>query len=273
MYNPGVSHPVDNSHYIAKHLTRPWEFTDDKGNARQLWFFDFDRDRFDVEAARTLYTRDEPWALTVEQFLNRHLEDPLAKFLNRFRRDRSAEPKELELRAMKATLMLQVERTQNTIHEVVEKGEQYLNDLVMAADVVFDFVHVPLKQKRLMFPESGFFVIPMLGCGPLLAMPFDSSYFMVAVPKPSRRFIKTIVDLRETPDTLSGLSMGFDKCRRVVVPGNMRGSDERAMAHMLKWCREAGKLWAQATMRANIQAWGVPFPKPFTMPRGLSVEP
>ena len=167
-----MTHPVDNSHFIAKHLTRPWEFTDAKGNARQLWYFDFDRDCFDVEAAKKLYTTEEPWTLEVEQFLNRYLEDPLSKFLKRFRQDRRAEPVERELRAMKATLLLQVERTQNPIHEVAAKGEEYLNNLVMAADLVFDFVHIALPQKQLVFPEHGFFLIPAVGAQPLMAIPF-----------------------------------------------------------------------------------------------------
>jgi hypothetical protein len=30
-----------NSHYIARHLTKPWEFGE-----RQLWYYDFDTDCF-----------------------------------------------------------------------------------------------------------------------------------------------------------------------------------------------------------------------------------
>ena len=111
---------------------------------------------------------------------------------------------------MKATLMLQIERTQNTIADVVAKGEEYINNLVMAADVVFDFAGFALKQKRLMFNERGLFLIPMLGAGPLMSIAFDPSYFFVAVPKPSRPSIRTILELRESPDSLSGLSMAFD---------------------------------------------------------------
>lgn len=264
-----MTHPVDNSHYIAKHLTKPWEYTDAKGNERQLWYYDFDRDCFETRSARNLYTTEEPWAAEVETFLNRYLETPLSAYLTRFLADRTAEPNEKQLRAMKATLLLQIERTQNTIHEVVQKGEEHLNNLVMASDVLYDYVGFPLKQNRLMFSEHGFFMIPMLGSHPLLAIPLAPSYFCVACPKGTDRFIKTVADLRELPDILSGLSMGFDRARRVVVPGYLMTSDpaeQAKLAGALKRLRDEGKYWAKRTIDVNVANYGEPFPKPFTPP-------
>ena len=75
-----------------------------------------------------------------------------------------------------------------------------------------------------------------------------------------------ILKLRDIPDALSGLSIGFDKCRRVVVPGNMYGKDEPSMAYLLKRSRAAGKMWAQAVISANLAGWGEPFPKPSNWP-------
>jgi hypothetical protein len=214
VYNPHVTHPVDNSHFIAKGLTRPWEFTHPKRGARQLSYFDFDRDCFAVTAAKDLYTTEIPWPRAVEDFLNKLIEDPLPKFLARFRKDGNAQPTEKQLFAMKAALFLQVDRTGGTIHETVAKGGDWVRGLIQATDVLYDFVHVPMPRRQLCFPEHGFFLIPMIGIRPIMAMPLDPSFFVMAVPKPSSDHIARVLHLRDMGDLISGMTIGLDVSAR-----------------------------------------------------------
>jgi len=151
-----------NSHYIARHLTKPWEFkhgTDE----RQLWFYDFDDDAFDVDSSRNLNLTDEPWPERVEHFLRDYLETPLAAFLARFRETRRTTFKKGELRAMKLAVLLQGERTFGDLAELemlVERGWPYLNRLVAGADQTWDFCTIPLRAQRLFFPETGIIMGP-----------------------------------------------------------------------------------------------------------------
>jgi len=56
---------TQNSHFIARHLTKPWEFT--RGRAeRQLWSYDFDRDTFEVSSSKNLFTLESPFADEIE---------------------------------------------------------------------------------------------------------------------------------------------------------------------------------------------------------------
>jgi hypothetical protein len=254
---------VKNSHFVAKHLTKPWEFTHPKHGARQLYYYDFALDEFEVRAASKLHTLEKPWSQRVEKFLNRYLETPLGTFLSRFNRDRHAQPTELELRAMKATLLLQAPRSADAREELEDletKGEFYLNTLVMAADDVFSFVHVPLRQARLFFPRHGLITIPMVGAAPAVGIAFHPSYLMVTVPKNHAPFIAQLEVLREQPEDYTAFSAGLEKCRHLVIPGYLWGTDEDALRHNIHVYRKRGTALLEGSMQLNQRLYGTTRP-------------
>jgi hypothetical protein len=66
---------TQNSHYVARHMTKPWEF-----GQRKLWVSDFQEDSFDVVSSKKLLTTETPWDDSVEHFLNRYLESLFRAF-------------------------------------------------------------------------------------------------------------------------------------------------------------------------------------------------
>ena len=154
---------------------------------------------------------------------------------------------------MKAALFLQVERTEGTIHETVAKGGDWVRQLIHATDVLYDFVHVPVPRRQLCFPEHGFFLIPMIGARPIMAMPLDPSFFVMAVRKPSSEHVEQVLKLRDMGDLISGMTVGLDPCRRVVVPGDLYGKNDAALARKLKACREMAKAWVIRSEEANAE--------------------
>lgn len=63
-----------------------------------------------------------------------------------------------------------------------------------------------------------------------MAMPLDPSFFVMAVPKPSSDHIARVLHLRHVGALISGMTVGLAPCRRVVVPGELHGKNEAALA-------------------------------------------
>jgi hypothetical protein len=104
-----------------------------------------------------------------------------------------------------------------------------------------------------MFPEHGFFLIPVIGSRPIMAMPLDPSFFVMAVRKPSSEAIEQVLKLREMEmgELMSGMTVGLDPCRRVVVPGELYGENQALLAQKLRTCREMAKAWAIRSEETN----------------------
>lgn len=240
---------VNNSHYVARHLTRPWEF-----GQRMLWVYDFQDDKFSVVSSKTLLTTDEPWDDEIEDFLGKYLESPLSNFLARFNKTRDdSDVSQNELRAIKLALLVQVPRSDNdtvSLSDLVQRGEAGLNEFVAAQDYVYTFVHVPLRQESLCFPEHGMIMVPLVGAAPAMALAFHPSYLTVAVPNPAAKFLPQIENYHQGKhDTFSILSVGVDACRRVVIPGSARGvNDEQSMRAQLKLNRVSCRTLTQMMM-------------------------
>ncbi len=249
-----------NSHYIARHLTRPWEFSE-RGRDRHLWYFDFDADSFGSMSSRSLHTTTAPWSQALELFLNKHLESPLSNFLSRFNADRTTEPSEIELRAMKLSVLLQAKRSKGTAEELVGLGERYLDELLVAADHVNEFVRVPLRAERLFFPDHGVIIIPLAAASPAVAVALHPSYLVAAVPRPAGLFLRQIDALRQDEENITSLSGGFEKCRRLVIPGSSRGrNSEAAMRSYILGHRRRAVLIARVFAEQNTAAFGSAFP-------------
>jgi hypothetical protein len=252
---------VHNSHYVARHLTTPWEF-----GQRKLWVYEFERDHFSTVSSKRLLTSEAPWDDAIEHYLDRYLESPLSRFLARFHKTRdSNDIKQDELRALKLAIVLQVPRTANDtvdLGELAEKGEDYLNGLTAALDHRLLFVHIPLRQESLCFPEHGLIMVPLHGSPPAMGIALHPSYLTVAVPRPAEPFLKQIDwYMKSDVDVFGALSVGLDQCRRVIIPGYAFGQhDEPSMRAMLKLCRFRGKHLVQVMLDANAEDFGAAFP-------------
>lgn len=260
-----MSSVTQNSHYIARHLTRPWEFEHPKYGRRQLWYYDCGRGQFGVESSRRLYTATTPWSREIEAFLNKYLETPLARFLNRFQISRrEARPEEYELRAMKLALLLQLERSgvQGDLVETAKSTELELNALVSAADEVYAFVHIPLRAERLFFPAVGVVLLPLVGIAPAPALPLNPSYLIAALPRPVGNMLKQLELLRADEDNLTALSAGF-RCRRIVLPGSLWGrhSDEQ-LARAIREAKTIARRLMASALERNREIFGTAFPTP-----------
>lgn len=262
-----MTQATKNSHYIARHLTRAWEFDHPKKGRRHLWCYDFDRDAFDVVSSKHLYTTDAPWSDSVEAFLNRYVETPLAAFLKRYGESRrEAEPSQIELRALKLAVLLQVERSgfNGDLQKTAQKDELALNTLVTAVDDFYRFVHVPLRKERLFFPETGVIMFPLVASHPAIALPLHPSYLSVMVPIPVDRFLLQIESLREDEDNFTALSAGFDSSRRVVIPGSLWGKHAEAeLKGAICEARGRAGLLMKAGLSANKKLFGETMPVPF----------
>lgn len=227
---------TQNSHYVARHLTKPWEF-----GQRKFWVYDFVDDAFSIESSRSFLTTKMPWGDDIEKFLNRYLETPLADFLNnRFNAEtRPGEIRPATLRAIKLAVLLQRHRSSDNtslLAELVKGGETELDVLMVGAEEAYTFVHVPMKKSCICFPEDGFVVIPFLQGRPGLGMPLHPSHMTVAVPNPAERFINQLNKYQQAGETIAHLSVGTS-CRRLIVPGSARGNDESKLRGWLKQAR------------------------------------
>lgn len=233
-----------------------------------LWVYDFQEDRFSTVSSKSLLTTETPWHEGIEGFLNKYLETPLSGFLTRFNKTRDgSDINQEELRALKLAVVLQVPRSSKDaveLGELVDKGEPHLNDLTMALDEVYSFVHVPLRQECLCFPDHGIITVPFLGASPGLGIALHPSYLVVAVPNPPEKFIGQIERYRESKlNVFSYLSVGLDTCVRVVIPASARGkNDEDTIRAGLSLARESGKNLVQTMLAENRALLGTALPTP-----------
>lgn len=244
-----------NSHYIAEHLTRPWTFTHPKKGANQLWFYDFDADRFHVMSGRRLYTLDEPLPRHVEEFFNRWFETPLGRFLARQKTNRRAQPNEEELRALKLSFLFQkgrnfiqreAPRAREYMDAFARKDEEWLNNGLWIADRLFEFFHFPIRQERLFFPDTAIIDIPFIGEEHGAALPVHPAYLVVAAPRSCRSRRKQLEALRvmdEREQVFTALTIGSESCRRVVIPGSLwERSTEDHLREVILHARECAKV-------------------------------
>ncbi len=222
-----------NSHYIARHLTKPWEVSV-PGSPRALWYYDFEKDRFGTLTSEKMFTRKAPFSQDVEDLLNRYLEAPLSNFLARFSATRDAEPSQKELRAMKLSVILQGARSvgaEADLHETLGCGEEHVDRIVSEVDRdYFEFVHFPLRAERLFLPDAGLVALPLRRSPPALALPLHPSFMVVAVPHACPGGTRQLESLLDDEDKVTALSAGLDVVRRLAIPGSAhRTTDESTM--------------------------------------------
>jgi len=123
---------------------------------------------------------------------------------------------------------------------------------VMAADQVYSFAHVPLRQECLFFPDHGVIAIPFMGSEVAFGVPFHPSHFTAAVRNPASLPLKQIKLFREDPTLITALSIGLDACRRVVIPSSARATnDESTMRGAIKEGRDICLTLTKAMLDGN----------------------
>lgn len=235
---------VNNSHYVARHLTTPWEF-----GQRKLWVYDFELDRFTEQSSKSLLTLQTPWDDEIERFLNRFLESPLSSFLKKFNPETKREDiPDAALRALKLAVLLQRHRSADNadfLKKLVDGGEQLLDTLMIGAEEAYTFMHIPVRKSFFCFPAEGLVVVPFLEGRPGVGVPFHPSHMTVAVPNPSARFVNQLKKYQESQHVIAYLAVGT-RSRRVIVPGTVRGNGEEKVRAWLKHARKrAGEITRQ----------------------------
>jgi hypothetical protein len=255
---------VKNSHYIARRLTKRWEFTQNS-SSRQLYYYDFDEDRFGIHSSKNLYTfKDESaWPRAVESFFNDNLENHFNTYLDRFEVDRAYSPTPLQVRALRLTVFLQTVRTANDaeLMEIYDKGAAYLDDLHEEAQDKYDFAHVTLPEGELCFPSVGIFAIGFSGAEFGLAVPITRTTFAMAMPKPMGPRVEEMKRLMAMggAKVFAGLSVGLDTSSRVVLPPSFYGTHEANLRRWLFIMRDNCKRLVTLQKDLNRTLYGTDF--------------
>jgi hypothetical protein len=217
-----------NSHYISKWLTRRWEIP---GSKKNLWYYDFKRDAFDIQSAKTLFTLDTPHPGKVEAFLNTYLESPLSQYVSdlirRGERDRTWKQE----RALRLTLLFQGQRALDphtdgkfSLENLADKDEAYLDQLAVAAETLGRFFAFVLPcGEFLYYPSTGLVPFPVATAGPLgLFLPVAPTVLVAWTPPGVTDTEVNSAAARR--GLLTGLSVGSERASKIVIPGGIHGN-------------------------------------------------
>jgi hypothetical protein len=267
---------VNNSHYLARHLTRPWEVDE-----RQLRYYDVAADRFAFASSRNLFALDEPYPDHVETLFNRELESPLAAFVRRLGAAPDARPAEAELKALRLAILLQGVRSGTSrkvsdalqdLQDIGEKDRAWFQNLASTAELVFDFFGMPVQSGLLCYPSTGLFPLPILGAASGFALPVHPGYFFAAVPKgwALEPFVQISRSEEERDRAVAALSCGTSMARRIVLPPTMHSWSEDSQREFIRSSREIGREIVGRAIRFNYRAFGTISPgRPSRIPDRL----
>jgi hypothetical protein len=195
-----------------------------------LRVFNFDDETVEVRNSGKLFARRNLNAPATEKYLSKHIEDPFARMQDAIR---AAAPDLDAMRAAFATLpasalvglyWLQMQRirdankprTADHLDEIAQRGPIWLDGL--AAAVFHDYE--PLLygvREALFFPESAFFLVPMIGEMPVFALPIDPGLALVFARRSGDR--AQLDRFMDTPGMPMACSLGLSKnARRIVLP-------------------------------------------------------
>jgi hypothetical protein len=217
---------------VTRFLTRPWEAASCRrpGDKRYLRYFDFDTGTFEEAPSRLLFAKDKLNSQEVESWLNSIIETPLGARRQRIAAgDLSALDDWKVYRAATLMLWLQGARmkslgdlnSQRHLTELARRPLQQIDSLVLAFREEYDLSFATIDQGSppLFVPGNGFFPIVYRdhGClsghavGFALAIAPHCALAAVPVEKHGARHLGSI------PSTLSRLSIGTNRVRKVVV--------------------------------------------------------
>jgi hypothetical protein len=267
---------VNNSHYLARHLTKPWEIGE-----RQLRHYEVAADRFGQTSSRNLFSLDEPYPEHVEKLFNRELETPLAAFVQRLDRARDAKPTVPELRAMKLAILIQGVRTgtrrripdaMQDLHDIGAMDSTWFENLASTAELVFDFFGMPVRSELLCYPSTGVFPLPILGAASGYALPVHPGYFFAAVPKgwTLEPFVQVSRSEEVRDRAVTALSCGTWMADRIVLPPAIHSHAEEQQREFVRSSKDIGSAIVARALRFNYRVFGTISPgRPKRIPARL----
>jgi hypothetical protein len=222
-----------NDHYISRFLTKPWEV-----GQRQLWFYDFETDRFDWQSSESLFAAEGLHSKETGDRLNQLIETPVSRY-------RAATlaggefaigpDKDWKLfRALVALLRLQPQRHADkerepdrkfTLDNLIAGGENFLD--YMASEINKDYVLIGATLRNgayeMCFTDAVYFPIPMIGSEPILAVPLTPGHF-IALPRKSYQK-RALEDWLASESSMSAFSVGLGgTAKKVVVPPGLQSA-------------------------------------------------
>ena len=241
---------VENSHYITRGVTKAWET---KG--RHLHFFDLKTDTLGCKPSSTLFTVPGLHRTETERTLSRRMEDSVGKYIQRCAKaggelvDFNDDTRMGN--ALVALVALQVQRTQ----EALAPGEarSKLDELIANDEGFFDKVAaISLRDQYLVggsirrgdwmcFPSLGWFLIPLIGERPAVAMPLTPRVFVALVPRGAPT--DHVHDMIEGPSVMCAFSIvgGGLEHKIVLPPAAVEGHDPTTVIAGLKASRASGR--------------------------------
>lgn len=225
---------VKKPHYNSRFLTEPWEVRD-----RRLKVYDFEAKRLRPNASsRSLFAKPGINSSDSDRLMSKAFENPVAQY-----RARGGQvPGHLgpikdyaEYRALLALFVMQPARIGMAL---VPQYEGITVDALLAqGEVVFDQAYTLLNpdnevisynlptRERLFFPETGFFVVPVLRHPPVLAIPMTPRSCIILRPRTVPD--EVITDWCRIREAFSAFSVGVGgHAKRVVIPPDVAIADE-----------------------------------------------
>lgn len=239
-----------NCHHVTEAMISPWGF-----ESGRLFYFDFKDNKIHKGFMETLFAKKNLFSESVEQNLNRYIEDPIIKFRNNtlYKTD-NIDWK--TYRALALYFVIQTKRVRSAndmnddsddIETFFNKGETFLDDLAHAFYETHTLFSVDISETNhiLLFPETGFFIIPF----------FDNNNVCIndgfAVPLNLKTAL--VLTKKDTPNDciqnsrklLMGFSSGLGNyCNRVLIPPAVMNNNDRdtVISQILKQRKEAKTL-------------------------------
>jgi hypothetical protein len=175
---------VSNDHYIPRFLTKPWEF-----GQRQLFYYDFVLRGFDQDSSNRVFAREGINTEAVEDFLQRHVEGPASRFVDKLAHgQRADETDQTTRRAILLLFFLNTQRIREaygetgpfSLENMVGKGEGFFDGVARWMSTEFKVRHITLPEpQELVFTSAGIFAVPFIG-EPALALPLGLRDLLIA---------------------------------------------------------------------------------------------
>lgn len=221
-----------NCHYVTRSLTKPWE-----GKERKLFYYDFKEDSILEANSKTLFAEKDLIEKKYEDKLSKLIERPIGIFKQQILDKKHNEVDNWSVfRALFLYFFTQTARfskfladssqePKNTLEELLSMEEVELNTIVAKYMESYSIATIGVSEKHiLLFPESGFFIFPVMDSGCITgftfsyAVPLFPSLALALIPKTLEKSFE-----KQVEQQLMSYSVGIneDNCNKVVIPPSL----------------------------------------------------
>jgi hypothetical protein len=143
-------------------------------------------------------------------------------------------------------------RTAHHLDELALAGAGRLEELAVAVAQRYQ-PYLYIVDTGLYFPETGYFLVPLIGQMPAIAMPFDTGIALVFVDKTVKR---TQLDQQmRTPGLPTALSLGLPgNVNRVILPPELaKDPSPEGLAKVRLSIRKLFELYSEAEFATGLE--------------------